>query len=126
MTSNGQQEPAPNPAPDIDKFVDDMLGDAIELRAVLREQGNANDIKERVTCLKYLEEIVKTYFIIKKAATHDPDAAGSTVRKYATAFAKGPGSVGTTRKRGRPATRFPPAADLESDDLGGDDEGAAA
>lgn len=105
------------------KFVDDLLSDAIELRAVLRTEGDKNDIKDRITCLKYLNDIVKTYFILKKASTHDPDAAGSTVRKYATAFAKNATGGGAKGRRGRK-----PAFDSEFD-LGGDsgsDENTAA
>ena len=86
--------------PDIDKFVEDMLAHAQELHLVLRSEGSENSIKDRITCLKYLEEVMKTYFILKKVSTHDPDAAGSTVRKYASAF-KGPASVGKKGKRGR-------------------------
>lgn len=96
------QLPLPAKA-DIDKFVDDMLIDAMELRAVLHNEGDKNDIKERITCLKYLEEIVKTHFVLKKASTHDPDAAGSTVRKYASAFAKSATDIGKKRGRRKPA-----------------------
>ena len=105
------------PGPDVDKFVDDMLTDAIELRAILRKEGDKNDIKDRVTCLKYLEEIVKTYFVLKKASTHDPDAAGSTVRKYATAFK---GTSGVRKARGRPRAAAAELADADADDFGGD------
>lgn len=125
---NGK-EPAtakPDDKTSIDKFVDDMLSDAIELRAVLHAEGNKNDIKERITCLKYLEDIVKTYFIIKKASTHDPDAAGSTVRKYATAFAKNATGGRTKGRRG-----VKPAADGSADVIpvgfdDGDDSDTAA
>ena len=91
--------------PDIDKFVEDMLTHAQELHVVLRKEGDKNDIKDRITCLKYLEEVTKTYFILKKAVDHDPDAAGSTVRKYASAFAiKGNADLGKKRgKRAKPA-----------------------
>lgn len=115
----------PAPKPDVDSFVEDMLTHAQELHTVLRKEGDKNDIKDRITCLKYLEDVMKTYFLLKKATTHDPDAAGSTVRKYAAAF-KGPTGVGAPRKRGRPAAKFAPAPDLESDDLGGDEPDHAA
>lgn len=122
---NGQEAAAPNSdtRDKIDKFVDDLLDDAIEYRALLRRCGDDTGIKERITCLKYLEEIVKTHFILKKASTHDPAAAGSTVRKYAAAFAtKDATGVGKGR-RGRPAAKFAPIADTL--DLDGDDDTAA-
>lgn len=118
---NGSQ-PKPDTRDKVDKFVDDLLDDAIEYRAMLRREGDDTGIKERITCLKYLEEIVKTHFILKKASTHDPDAAGSTVRKYATAFSKNATGGGKARGRGRkPATPDPAPAlgfDIESDDVG--------
>lgn len=88
---------------DIDRFVDDMIAHAQELHTVLQKEGDKNDIKDRITCLKYLEEVAKTYFVLKKASSHDPDAAGSTVRKYASAFAKSGTDLGAKRKRRKPA-----------------------
>lgn len=111
--------------PDLERFVEDMVIHGIELLKVLREQGDRNDIKDRITCLKYLEDVTKTYFILKKASEHDPDAAGSTVRKYASAFSKGATGVGEKGKRGRkPAA----AAFVDSDGLdgGGDGDDPAA
>jgi hypothetical protein len=105
---------------DLNDFVEDMFEDARELRAVLKEQGDRNDIKDRITCLKYLEEIAKTYVILKKAATDDPRAAGSTVRKYASAFSKN--AVGL-RKKG---ARGKPAESDESDQFGDGDDDAAS
>lgn len=117
---NGQEAAA-----DIDKFVDDMISHAKELMVELRDQGNRNDIKDRITCLKYLEEIAKTYFLLKKASTHDPAAAGSTVRKYAAAFApKDATGVGKGR-RGRPAAKFAPTHQPDTLDLDSDDDTAA-
>jgi hypothetical protein len=107
---------------DLNEFVEDMFADARELREVLKEQGDRNDIKDRITCLKYLEEIAKTYVILKKAATDDPRAAGATVRKYASAFSKN--AIG----RGAKNSRRKPAESDESDfgGDGGDDESAAS
>lgn len=118
---NGQEVTvAKTDAPNIDKFVEGMIAHAQELHEVLRKEGDKNDIKDRITCLKYLEEVTKTYFILKKATTHDPDAAGSTVRKYASAFAKNATGSGTSR-RGRKHTSFPPIlADTGDDDSEGD------
>jgi len=98
---------------DLNKFVDDLFTDAQELRAVLKDEGDNNGIKDRITCLKYLEEILKTYVILKKAATDDPAAAGSTVRKYATAFSKNATGSGKKAARRR--------ADIDRSDS--DDEG---
>jgi hypothetical protein len=106
---------------DLNDFVEDMFEDARELRAVLKEQGDRNDIKDRITCLKYLEEIAKTYVILKKAATDDPRAAGATVRKYASAFSKNAISRGAKNSRRKPT-------DADESDFGGDggdDEPAA-
>lgn len=105
---------------DIDKFVEGMIAHAQELHDVLRKEGDKNDIKDRITCLKYLEEVTKTYFILKKATTHDPDAAGSTVRKYASAFAKDATGVGKTRRGRKPAAFAAIPADTGDDDLEGD------
>lgn len=115
-------EPLPLPLakPEADKFVEDMFDHARELLIVLRDAGDDNGIKERITCLKYLEEIAKTYFILKKASTHDPDAAGSTVRKYATAFAKDAARGGAP---GRKRTTKP-AANVTPFDIGGLDTGS--
>lgn len=105
----------------VEKFVEDLFSDAMELRVVLRNEGDANDIKGRITCLKYLNDVAKTYLDLKKAARHDPAAAGSTVRKYATAFAKNATGGGTKGRRGhKPALD----ANLESDDLGSDTSAA--
>lgn len=120
---NGQEAPTSKPEAKSDKadqFVNDMFDHAQELLVILRDAGTQNTIKERITCLKYLEEITKTYFILKRASTHDPSAAGSTVRKYATAFSKNATGSGKARGRGRkPATPDPTPAlgfDLEGDD----------
>lgn len=121
---NGKSDTKPEDKTEskIDKFVDDLLDDAIEYRAVLRRCGNETGIKERITCLKYLEEIVKTHFILKKASTHDPAAAGSTVRKYAAAFApKNAVGVGKGRKRAGPE----PTPIIDTLDLDGDADTAA-
>jgi hypothetical protein len=99
---------------DRNEVVEDMFADARELRAVLKEQGDRNDIKDRITCLKYLEEIAKTYVILKKAATDDPRAAGSTVRKYASAFSKN--AVGFGKKGARRKSSEPDEPDQSSDD----------
>jgi hypothetical protein len=101
---------------DLNDFVEDMFADALELRAVLKEQGDRNDIKDRITCLKYLEEIAKTYVILKKAATDDPRAAGSTVRKYASAFSKNAIGRGTKNSRRK-------SSDADESDFGGGDGG---
>ena len=107
--------------PDVDKFIEEMFEHARELHTVLRRNTDDDKIKDRITCLKYLEEVTKTYFILKKVSTHDPDAAGSTVRKYASAF-KGPASIGKTGKRGRkPAV----AAFAGLDDSSSDEPDAA-
>ena len=110
----------------VEIFIEEMFEHARELHAILRRNSDDDKIKDRITCLKYLEEVTKTYFILKKVATHDPDAAGSTVRKYATAF-KSPAGIGKTSKRGRkPAVAHLSTAPLiESDDLGGDEPDAA-
>lgn len=118
---NGQETTAPKH--DTEDFVEDMFAHGKELLVILRKEGDKNDIKDRITCLKYLEEITKTYFILKKASTHDPDAAGATVRKYASAFAKGPTGVGAKGRRGRKPATAGPDFDLESD--GGDGGGDA-
>lgn len=111
--------------PDIDKFVEGMIAHAQELHEVLRKEGDKNDIKDRITCLKYLEEVAKSYFILKKATTHDPDAAGSSVRKYASAFAKDAAGVGTPRKRGRKPAAFAAVPAISGDDdFEGDDSAA--
>ena len=102
--------------PDVDKFIEEMFEHARELHAILRRNSDGDKIKDRITCLKYLEEVTKTYFILKKVSTHDPDAAGSTVRKYASAF-KSTARVGKTGKRGRPS-----AASVLAE-FGGDDGG---
>jgi hypothetical protein len=104
---------------DLNEFVDDMFADARELRAVLKDQGDRNDIKDRITCLKYLEEIAKTYVILKKAATDDPRAAGSTVRKYASAFSKN--AVGLGKKGARRKPTEPDESDFGGDGGDGDD-----
>lgn len=110
--------------PDVDKFVEDMFAHARELLVELRDAGADNGIKERITCLKYLEEIAKTYFILKKASTHDPDAAGSTVRKYATAFAKNAAGGGAPgRKRAAKSATITPF-DIGGLDSEGDDTAA--
>lgn len=119
---NGQEQLSFKP--NIDKFVEDMLTHAQELHGVLRKEGDKNDIKDRITCLKYLEDVMKTYFILKKATTHDPDAAGSTVRKYASAFAKDATGVGKTRGRPRKSALAAIPADIGGDDLEGDDTAA--
>jgi hypothetical protein len=106
---------------DLNEFVEDMFADARELRAVLKEQGDRNDIKDRITCLKYLEEIAKTYVILKKAATDDPRAAGATVRKYSVAFAKNAASRGTKNSR----RKSPESDESDFGGDGGDDEPAA-
>jgi hypothetical protein len=118
MTDTVTPLPVPKKS-ELNQFVDDMFADAQELRAVLKDQGDRNDIKDRITCLKYLEEIAKTYVVLKKAATDDPAAAGATVRKYSAAFAKN--AVGGGKKgRGRKAAE--PDSDGESSD---DDDDAA-
>lgn len=119
---NGQGPAATQP--DIDKFVEGMIAHAQELHEVLRKEGDKNDIKDRITCLKYLEEVAKTYFILKKATTHDPDAAGSAVRKYASAFSKDATGSGKTR-RGRKSAAFAPTPiDTGSDDYEDGDSAA--
>lgn len=114
-STNGAAEPK---KPDVDRFVEDMMIHAQELHTILREEGGRNDIKDRITCLKYLEDVAKTYFVLKKATTHDPDAAGSTVRKYATAFATKNATGGRTA-RGR---RTKSADALGAVDFEGDSE----
>lgn len=120
---NGQD---PNTNPDIDRFVDEMLSHAYELHGVLRKEGDKNDIKDRITCLKYLEEVIKTNLILKKASSHDADvaAAGSSVRKYATAFSKDATGGGAPRKRGRKPAAFIPT-NLGGDDIEDDSDTAA-
>jgi hypothetical protein len=66
--------------------------------------------------LKYLEEIVKTYLILKKDATDDPRAAGATVRKYATAFTKNAAGGGK-----KPTRRKAPEPDADKSDSDGDE-----
>lgn len=118
---NGQEAVATKPDATLDKFVDDMLVHAQELHGVLRKEGDKNHIKDRITCLKYLEEVMKTYFVLKKVSSHDPDAAGSSVRKYATAFSKDATGSGAPRKRGRkPAAFAAVPADTDGDDFEGD------
>lgn len=116
---NGQ-----DPKLNVDKFIDDMLMDAIDLRIILREEGNKNDIKERITCLKYLNDIAKTYLNTKKVTTHDPDAAGSTVRKYASAFSKDATGVGKARRGRKPAAFAAVHSDAGGDDFESDDTAA--
>ena len=103
-------------------FVEEMFAHAQDLLIELRSQGTENSIKDRITCLKYLEEITKTYMALRKA--DDSDAAGSAVRKYASAFAaKSPTSVGKGGKRKRAPA---PVPEPEPDDLGGDGADADA
>jgi len=97
------------------KFVDDLFDDAQEARLMLKEDDDCK-IKERITCLKYLEEIAKTYIGLEKAATDDPAAAGATVRKYATAFAQN-ATRGGKKGRGRRT------ADIDESDSDGDSLG---
>ena len=101
----------------IDKFLDDLFEHAQELHTILRANDDEDKIKDRITCLKYLEEVTKSYFQLKGAINSDPSAAGSTVRKYATAFAQNGAGGGAPRKRGRKPATFPPAPALP----GGDD-----
>lgn len=116
---NGQEAPAgkPDGKPGLDRFVNDMIEHAQELHAVLRNEGDKNDIKDRITCLKYLEDVLKTYFVLKKASAYDPAAAGSTVRKYTTAFAKNAAGSGAKGRRGRNTAAFDTS--FESDDTDG-------
>ena len=105
--------------PNIDKFVDEMLSHAYELHGVLRKEGDKNHIKDRITCLKYLEEVAKTYFVLKKVSLDESDsaAAGSAVRKYAGAFAKnGPGIGEAPKRRGRPPKSITAVFDADGGD----------
>jgi hypothetical protein len=109
---------APVAQSDVTKFIEDLFLDARDARERLAESDDDDcKIKDRITCLKYLEEIVKTYMVLKKAATDDPSAAGSTVRKYTAAFTKNASGGGKKGSR-----RRAPAADpLESDSDGDSD-----
>ena len=101
----------PTPQTNLVAFVEEMLEHAKELHTALRQNGAEDDIKERITCLKYLEDIVKIYMIIKKGAANDPDAAGATVRKYAAAFSEN--ATGGRKKNSR---RKPAAAEPDQSD----------
>jgi hypothetical protein len=107
----------PPPENKVLKFVDELLDDAIEARKTLRDTDDDDcKIKDRITCLKYLEDVVKIYLILKKDATDDPRAAGATVRKYATAFTKN--AAGGGKKPARRRAAEPADAD-EFDSDGG-------
>jgi hypothetical protein len=114
----------PNPRTTLVTFVEEMLDHAKELHRALRSDGADNDIKERITCLKYLEDIVKIYLVIKKGAADDPAAAGATVRKYAAAFSENATGGRKKNSRRKPAAPDPdeldraePAADSDQTDL---------
>jgi hypothetical protein len=102
-------------------FIESLFEDAIDARDRLRESDDDDcKIKDRITCLKYLEEIAKTYIVLRKAATDDPTAAGATVRKYATAFTtKNATGGGKKGKRKLPAAE-PDESDSDGDQLGFD------
>jgi hypothetical protein len=105
---------------DVTRFIEDLFLDAREARERLAgSDDEETKIKDRITCLKYLEEIVKTYMVLKKAATDDPSTAGSTVRKYTAAFTKN-ATGGGKKNRGRTK-----AADLDESDSDGDPFDAA-
>jgi hypothetical protein len=101
----------PNPRTSLVAFVEEMLEHAKELHTALRQNGAEDDIKERITCLKYLEDIVKIYMIIKKGAANDPDAAGATVRKYAAAFSENAAGGRKKNSRRKPAAAEPDQSD---------------
>ena len=107
----------------IGPLIEDMVIHAKDLHRVLVEQGSANDIKDRITCLKYLEDVMKSYFLLKKAASSDPAAAGSAVRKYAGNFTSKDAARGGKKTRGRPAAVPSPILDEDADS---DDDGTAA
>jgi hypothetical protein len=112
----------PSPELKVIGFVEDLFNDAIDARERLRDADDDDcKIKDRITCLKYLEDIVKTYLILKKDATDDPRAAGATVRKYATAFTKN--AAGGGKKPARRKTPEPAESD-QSDFLDGGDDAA--
>lgn len=119
MTDNVVPLERPTPESIVIPLVEDMLEHARELHAVLRKEGDKNDIKDRITSLKYLEEVIKSYFILKKQATNDPAAAGSSVRKYAGAFSAKNAVGGGKKGRGRPK------AEPDDDGDGGEDDSTA-
>jgi len=97
-------------------FIEELFDDARDARERLKEADDDEcKIKDRITCLKYLEDIVKTYLLLKKEATDDPTAAGATVRKYASAFSKN--AAGSGKKNTRRRT---PEPEPDESDIGGD------
>lgn len=108
-------EATKKPGVKLEELVDAMLVHAEELHNTLRAEGSRNDIKDRITCLKYLNDVVKLNITLKKAATNDPAAAGSAVRKYADAFtAKNAAGIRRKNSGRRPAA---PATDDTDDDF---------
>jgi hypothetical protein len=109
----------PPPENKVIKFVDDLFDDAVDARHLLKQADDDDcKIKDRITCLKYLEEIVKTYMVLKKAAADDPAAAGSTVRKYTAAFAKNATGGGKKNARHRTPAAEPDEPDSDGGELG--------
>jgi hypothetical protein len=113
---------APSPENRVLDFLESLFNDAVEARMRLQETDDDDcKIKDRITCLKYLEDIAKAYMALRKDATDDPRAAGATVRKYATAFTKN--AAGGGKKPARRKAPEPVDADesnSDGDGLGGD------
>jgi hypothetical protein len=107
------------PANRVLNFLEDLFNDAVDSRARLLEADDEEvKIKDRITCLKYLEDIAKAYMALKKDATDDPAHAGSTVRKYATAFTKNAVGGGKKNSRHRPKSAEPDESDSNGDEFG--------
>ena len=98
----------------------DMTGRLYRLASVLLDELESNDdddkIKDRITCTKYLNDIVKQHLALKKATTDDDTAAaaGSAVRKYSKAFAKD--AVSKRKAAARRAAALEPDSDDNTDD----------
>jgi hypothetical protein len=106
----------PSPQGRVLSFLEDLFNDAVDARARLAESDDEDcKIKDRITCLKYLEDIAKAYLLLRKDATDDPSAAGSTVRKYTAAFTKNASSGGKKGARRRASAPDPLESDSDGD-----------